>query len=151
MLISKATKNEVIDYLKGYASGLNSGRVTRSVWCSIDSVYRIIRDHTLKDAWHIELDQKETDDFPEEFLSPVIMGNNLVVTVFLGGETSVYTVGRLKEGFRNAARLYFFPTDQPTDKTCVYFSVLDDGARVLYDTDYALRLLVYPDEDTGKG
>lgn len=146
MLVLKATKREVIDYLKRYASGLNGGRVKKSVWQSIDSVYRIIRDHTLKDAWHIELDQKETDDFPEEFLSPVIMENNLIVTVFLGGETSVYTKGRLKEGFRNAARLHFFPTDQPTDKTCVYFSVLDDSVRALYDTDYALRLLVYPDK-----
>ena len=146
MLVLKATKREVIDYLKRYASGLNGGRVKKSVWQSIDSVHRIIRDRTRNDAWYVELDQKETDDFPEEFLSPVIMENNLVVTVFLGRDTSVYTKGRLKEGFRNAARLYFFPTDQPTDKTCVYLSVLDDSARVLYDTDYALRLLVYPDK-----
>ena len=142
MQISKVTQKEVIGYLKSYASGLNGGKVQRTVWCSIDSLHRVIRDHTLKDAWYIELEKKEIDAFPEEFLSPMIMEKNLVITVFLGRDTPVDAKGSLEKDFRNAARLYFFPTDRSTDKTCVYFSVLDDNYRVYYDIDYALRLLV---------
>lgn len=145
MLILKATKEDVIMQLKRYSAALNNGRVKKPVLDKISNVFHTLRAKTTDEVRYIEIKESEINDLLKEYLECLVWDRNLVFSVFLGQQTSVYTKKKIEDALKSAVAVYTFPTALATDKIILYLSYLNTRDREVYDFDFAARLLRYDD------
>lgn len=146
MQILAATKTDVIQRLAAYAATLNGGRVKKKVYDSVARVYKMLSDQTQETARYIECSEAEIEILLREYVQPIFDENNIVVTVYLSRQTSVYAKQKVENAVRDAVAAYVFPSTLDDDRIIICLSYLSAAAGELYDIDYAANLLRYGDD-----
>ena len=146
MLILNAKKTDVIRRLEDYSSRLNISRVKKQIYERISGIYNTLQNNTTDDARYLEVDESEIENIFTEYLRPVIAKNNLVVSVYLGQQVSVYAKQKVEKALKGVAVVYVLPTTLSTDRIIIYLSFLNAVSSEVYEIDFAASLLKYYDD-----
>lgn len=150
MLITDATKDEVLTELKRYAKTLEAihdrrnadKSKTKSELQLVADVYQTVRDKTAANkSIRIEVSEKELNGGPGKIIGLLLREYEIVANVFFGYQCSVYAKEKCEAIVRDAVIRRLFLTGFANDKIIVYLSVLDDCFGEMYRLDFATELL----------
>lgn len=146
MLILNAKKSDVIRRLEDYSSRLNNSHVKKQIYERISGIYKTLQNNTTNNARYLEIEESEIESVFTEYLRPVLAKNNIVVSVYLGQQVSVYAKQKVEKVLNGAAVVYVLPTTLSTDRIIVYLSFLNAVSSEVYEIDFAASLLKYYDD-----